>query len=88
MNIIRTDSFKRDYKRLPEKVKRKAEKSLQLLVANLSHPSLRTKKIKSRENIWEARVAKDYRFSFETRGDTYVLRRIGRHESVNYSLSI
>jgi len=82
MKIIRIDSFKRDYKKLPEKVKRQTEKALQLLVANLSHPSLRTKKIKSRENIWEARVAKDYRFSFEIRGDTYVLRRIGKHEEV------
>jgi len=64
--------------KLPEKVKRQAEKALQLLVANFSHPSLRTKKMKSRENIWEARVAEDYRFSFEIRGDTYVLRRIGK----------
>ena len=80
MKIFRSDSFKRDYQRLPEKVKRQAEKALHLLVANFSHPSLRAKKIKSRENIWEGRVAKDYRFSFEIRGDTYVLRRIGKHE--------
>ncbi len=82
MKILRTDSFRRDYKKLPEKIKSQAQKALQLLVANLSHPSLRPKKIKSRENIWEARVTKDYRFSFEIRGDAYILRRVSKHNEV------
>jgi len=82
MKIIRADSFKRDYKKLPDKVKKQTDKALQLLIANLFHPSLRAKKIKSGENIREARVTKDYRFSFEIRGDTYILRRIGKHEEV------
>ena len=82
MKIIRTDLFKQGYKKLPEKVKKQADKALQLIVANLSHPSLRAKKIKSGENIWEARVTKNYRFSFEIKSDTYTLRRIGKHEEV------
>ncbi len=82
MKIIRVDLFKQDYKKLPEKIRKQADKALQLLTANLSHPSLRVKKIKSRENIWEARVTKNYRFSFEIKGDTYTLRRIGKHEEV------
>jgi len=82
MKITQSDSFKRDYKKLPEKVKEQTDKALQLLATNLSHPSLRAKKIKSKENIWEARVTKDYRFSFEIRGDTYILRRIGKHDEV------
>ena len=82
MKILRTDSFRRDYKKLPEKIKSQVQKALQLLVANLSHPSLRTKKIKSRENIWEARVTKDYRFSFEIRGDACILRRVSKHNEV------
>lgn len=82
MKIIRTDSFKRDYKKLPDRLKKQVEKSLRFLIGNLSHPSLRAKKIKSRENIWEARVAKDYRFSFEIRGDTCILRRVRKHNEV------
>ena len=82
MKILRTDSFRRDYKKLSEKIKSHTQKALQLMVANLSHPSLRIKKIKSRENIWEARVTKGYRFSFGVKGDTYILRRIGKHEEV------
>lgn len=82
MKILRTDSFRRDYKKLPEKIKSQAQKALQLLITNLSHPSLRIKKIRSRENIWEARVTKDYRFSFGIKGDAYILRRIGKHKEV------
>jgi len=82
MKIVRTDSFKRDYGKLPEIVKRQADKTLQFLVANLSHPSLRAKKIKSRENIWEARVSRGYRLSFEIKGETSILRRIGKHEEI------
>jgi len=82
MKITQSDSFKRDYKKLPEKVKDQTDKALQLLTTNLPHPSLRAKKIKSRENIWEVRVTKDYRFNFEIRGDTYILRSIGKHDEV------
>jgi len=42
MKIVRTDSFKRDYGKLPERVKGQADKTLQFLVANLSHPSFIT----------------------------------------------
>ena len=82
MRIVRTDSFKGNYGKLPEKAKRQVDKTLQFLVANLSHPSLRAKKIRSRENIWEARVSRGYRLSFEIKGDTYIFRRIGRHEEL------
>lgn len=82
MKLARTDSFKRDYKKLPERVKRQTDKALKFLAANVSHPSLRAKKIKSKEGIWEARVTRGYRFSFEIRGDTYILRRVGRHKDL------
>lgn len=48
MRLIRTDSFKRDFRRLSEPVKRSAEKALRFFVANPRHPSLRTKKPQSR----------------------------------------
>lgn len=51
-------------------------------MVNLSHPPWELKKMKSKENIWEAMIAKDYRFSLEIRGDTYILRRIGKHDEV------
>ncbi len=82
MKITRSDLFKRDYKKLPEKVKVQTDKVLRLLATDLSHPSLRTKKIKSRENIWEARITKNYRLSFQIIGDACILRRIGKHDEI------
>ena len=45
MNIVRTDSFKRDFQRLSEPMKRSAEKALRFFVDNPRHRSLRTKKM-------------------------------------------
>ena len=32
------------------------------------------------EHIWEARVSRSLRMTFEIEGDTIVLRNIGRHD--------
>jgi len=82
MKILPTESFKRDYQKLSKEVKTRVEKTLQLLIADLSHPSLKAKKIKSREDIWEVRVTKDRRLTFQIAHDIYILRRIGKHDEV------
>lgn len=80
MKFILTDSFKGDFRRLPKDIQRRAEKSLRLLTENFRHPSLRTKKIEGTGDIWEARITRGYRFTFQIRNDAYVLRRVGSHE--------
>jgi len=30
--------------------------------------------------IWEGRITKSYRFTYQIEGDTYVLRRVGTHD--------
>ncbi len=82
MKIARTGLFKKDYKKLPEKIKERADKAFYHLVTNPGHPSLRIKKIKSAGNIWEASITKKYRLSFQKISDTYFLRRIGKHDKV------
>lgn len=79
MNIIRTDPFKKDFKKLPKEVKRKTEQSLRFLIENIQHPSLRVKKMEGVRDIWEASVTMQYRFTFEIREDDIILRRIGTH---------
>ena len=32
------------------------------------------------QDIWEGRITKGYRFTFQVRQDTYLLRRIGTHD--------
>jgi len=82
MKLYPTKDFIECYEDLPPRIQKQADKQLGLLLQNLHHPSLRVKKIKGVKNIWEARVTKGYRFSFEIRGDTYILRRIGKHREV------
>lgn len=80
MRLIRTDLFKADFQRLSQQLQRRTEKALRLLVVNLRHPSLRAKKMEGYADIWEARITKGYRFTFQIRRDAYLLRRVGPHE--------
>lgn len=82
MRITRSDRFKKAYNNLTEEDKRRAEKALHLLVANLSHPSLRVKKIRKTQRIWEARVSKEMRMTFELQDDLLLLRNIGKHDKI------
>lgn len=85
IKFARTEPFKRDFQKLPETIKRRTEAALKLLLSNPHHPSLRVKKvrgdiIKGYDNIFEARITKDYRFFFLIETDAYILLRCGRHE--------
>jgi mRNA-degrading endonuclease RelE of RelBE toxin-antitoxin system len=80
MRIQTTKPFDEDYDALPEGIKERAEKQFVLLMENPHHPSLRLKKIKGHPNIWEGRVTKSYRFTFQISGEIYLLRRIGTYD--------
>jgi mRNA-degrading endonuclease YafQ of YafQ-DinJ toxin-antitoxin module len=80
MKIQTTRPFDQDYEVLPEEVKGRADKQFTLLLENPRHPSLRLKRIKGVKGIWEGRVTRDYCFTFQIGGDTYILRRIGKHD--------
>jgi mRNA interferase RelE/StbE len=85
MKISRTDAFKREFQKLPDRIKRSTEKALRLLVTNPHHPSLRVKKVKGElikgfDNVFEARITRDYRLFFLIDSDCYVLLCCGSHE--------
>jgi mRNA-degrading endonuclease RelE of RelBE toxin-antitoxin system len=80
MKIQTTRPFDRDYQDLPDTVKDQADKQLTLFLDNPRHPSLNIKKVKGHPRIWEGRITKSYRFTFQFEGDFYVLRRIGTHD--------
>ncbi len=80
MRLALTNRFKRAYQELNSEEQALADKALRLLVENLRHPSLRVKKIKGTEGIWEARVSRSIRLTFEVHGDLLMLRTIGRHD--------
>lgn len=74
-----TPEFKKRYKRLSSAIQRKFAKQLKLLLGNYRHPSLRAKKMAG-VNRFEARIDRNYRFTFEIENGEIVLRTIGPHD--------
>jgi len=82
LKLAYTNSFKRDYRKLPEEEKKKLEKQLKFLLKDRDYPSLRAKKIKGHGDIWEGRISREYRFTFQIEGNYYILRRAGSHDTL------
>ncbi|MBI2830984.1 MAG: hypothetical protein HYX79_01855 [Chloroflexi bacterium] len=80
MKITRTAKFKKAWVELSEEEKDLARKALKNLATDLRYPALRVKKMQGVEHIWEARVSRSLRMTFEIQGNTIILRNIGRHD--------
>lgn len=80
MKLVRTKIFTKQYKELSLHLRKRVDEKLGLLISNPYHPSLQIKKMEGFEGIWEGRISRGYRFTFEIKGDTYILRKIGKHE--------
>jgi mRNA interferase RelE/StbE len=80
MRIQTTAPFERDFQALPASMQRRVAKQFQLFLDNPRHPSLRLKKMEDPRDIWEGRVSRDYRFTFQIIGDIYLMRRIGIYD--------
>ncbi|MBI4454845.1 MAG: hypothetical protein HY644_02990 [Acidobacteria bacterium] len=85
MRIVYGPRFLRDYAGLPAEIQRRTDKQLRLLLDNPRHRSLRIRKMEGFQNVWEARVAKNYRFTFQIIDDAFVLMRIGTHDILKRS---
>ena len=83
MKIFFSRPFERDYKNLTLAVQKILDKQLEFLQENPRHPSLRIKKMEGSHNIWEGRITKDHRFTFEIVGPIYYMRRTGNHKILN-----
>jgi addiction module RelE/StbE family toxin len=79
LKIARTERFKKAWRQLTIEEKALGRKAITNLSVNIRYPSLRAKKIKGVENIWEARVSHSLRMTFQIEGNTIVLRNIGHH---------
>lgn len=80
MQILTTKSFDEDYLALPDHIKQLSNKKLHIFIKNPRHPSLGIKKMGGSGGIWEGRITKSYRFTFQTERDVCILRRIGTHD--------
>lgn len=88
ISFERTEKFKKQYKKLPDKVKLTFSKQIALFVENPQHPSIVSKKNHAASNtfgesIFESRITREYRFLWKWNGDKIVLLlTIGNHEIV------
>lgn len=74
------DRFLRHLSALSSTEQRQAEKALRLLEANPNHPSLRSKRIRSKEGVFECSVNMDVRITWRYKGKgVIVLTDIGHH---------
>ena len=74
------DTFRFYYRRLPPDIQRRMDKALQFFEENPRHPSLRIKRIQGTADIWEDRVTRGYRFTFNWEDEVVTLRRLGTHD--------
>jgi mRNA-degrading endonuclease RelE of RelBE toxin-antitoxin system len=79
MKLYFTESFIRDYRALPDHLQKTVEGKLKLFLSSQRHPSLKIKKMQDPRDIWEGRITKGYRFTFQMEGEVCILRRLGTH---------
>ena len=79
MNIRRTTHFDRAYGKAPKDIRAAFDKQVNLLLQSLRHPSLHAKKYDEGQDLWQARVTRDWRFYFRVERDTYILLDIIPH---------
>lgn len=84
MKYRRLNSFKRDFDELPLEIQALVREKFRLFQNDPGHPSLRIKKMKGHESVWEGHITVGYVFTFHYETDesgepVVVFRRIGSH---------
>jgi len=81
LKLTLTERFRKSALELEPEIREKLKKQVGLLAADPRHPSLRVKKIKGTGSVFEARVDRDFRFTFEYGGrHEIILRVVGPHD--------
>ena len=75
-----TNTFKKNYKNLPLNIQKAFNRKLELLLQDMSHPSLKVKRIQGTSDRWEGSETMKYRFTFQLQGTTLIFRTIGTHD--------
>lgn len=78
--VVFTPRFDRLFRRLPKAIRDATYEKLAAYLDNPAHPSLRVKRIRGTDRIWEMTITMNYRLTFEVEGERVILRRIGTHD--------
>lgn len=86
MRIERTEVFTRDYRALPQQVRKSADKQIVQLLFDHTHPSLNLEGISGHKGLFSARVNQRYRISLSFEPDGHILlRRVLDHDDLHRS---
>jgi mRNA-degrading endonuclease RelE of RelBE toxin-antitoxin system len=80
MQLLLTARFQRAYAALSLEDQKQVQKALRRMSEDLRHPGLGVKRIRGTKGIWEARGSRALRITFETKGESIILRNVGRHD--------
>jgi len=72
--------FDRSFKRLPERIRNEVLEKLERFLVDPTHPSLRVKRVRGTDRIWEMSITMNYRLTFEMDDERLLLRKIGTHD--------
>ena len=81
--LIFTERFKKNFKDLPRSIQDRFDKKLDLFLANPRHPSLNIHRYLGFEDVWEAYISKEYRFTFTVTKESIIFRNIGPHRIID-----
>ena len=80
MKLFFSERFKKDYKLFSDDIKQLINSKLKILSENPLYPSLRTKKIKGKEDIFETSINMHIRITWNYYEGKILLRAIGEHD--------
>jgi mRNA-degrading endonuclease RelE of RelBE toxin-antitoxin system len=80
MQLLLTARFQRAYAALSPDDQKQVQKAPRMMSGDLRHPGLGVKRIRGTKGIWEARASRALRITFETQGESIILRNVGRHD--------
>ena len=83
MQILLTDSFKKQYKKVPREIQKSFLEKLEIFTENPRHPSLRIHKLKGVLRFFSSlSINKNYRAKFVIKNNTAEFIEIGTHDQI------
>ena len=79
MRIKFTETANKQFDALPPEIQKKTERQLGHLLKNIRHPSLKAKKYKGHDDIWQARIDRTWRLYFHIVEPHYIVVSIIAH---------
>ncbi len=79
MRVHLTEQFLAQFDDAEAAVQKAVTKQLRLLGSNIRHPSLHAKKYNEDQDIWQARINRNWRFYFKIKNNTYQIIEMKAH---------